>query len=115
YRDALELTMEVGDKNGTAQDYTYIGNLKFKDGKIDEAEVNFDKAVDYFKEANNTPSLLQLFLTVARMELIVSRKEQSEKYLDQARIICKDLGDPEAIVKSIEEIEKVKDSVDVNR
>ena len=44
-------------------------NLKFKDGQIDEAEANFDKAIDYFKEADNKASLLQLFLTVARMEL----------------------------------------------
>ena len=69
YRDALNLTLEVGDKNGTAQDYTYLGNLKFKDGQIDEAEANFDKAIDYFKEADNKASLLQLCLTVARMEL----------------------------------------------
>jgi len=107
--------LEVGDKNGTAQDYTYIGNLKFKDGQIDEAEANFDKAIDYFKEADNKASLLQLFLTVARMELLLSRKEQSEKYLDQAKIICKELGDPEDLVKNIEEIEKVKDTVDQNR
>ena len=82
---------------------------------IDEAEVNFDKAVDCFREANNKPSLLQLFLTVARMELVVSRKEQGEKYLDQAKIICKELGDPEDLVRNIEEIEKVKDTVDQNR
>jgi len=107
--------LEVGDKNGTAQDYTYIGNLKFKDGQVDEAEANFDKAIDYFKEADNKASLLQLFLTVARMELLLSRKEQSEKYLDQAKIICKELGDPEDLARNIEEIEKVKDTVDQNR
>ena len=56
-----------------------------------------------------------MFLTVARMELVISRKEQSEKYLDQAKIICKELGDPEDLVKNIEEIEKVKDTVDQNR
>ena len=111
----MSLALEVGDDNGAAQDYTYIGNLKFKSGQMDEAEINFDKAVDYFKNAGNRPSLLQLFLTVARMELLVSRKEQSEKYLDQAKAICKELGDPEDLVKNIEEIEKVKDTVDQNR
>ena len=89
--------------------------MKFKDGHIDEAEENFDKAIDCFKEADNKASLLQMFLTVARMELLVSRKEQSEKYLDQAKIICKELGDPEDLVKNIKEIEKVKDTVDQNR
>jgi len=52
---------------------------------------------------------------VARMELVMSRKEQSEKYLDQAKIICKELGDPEDLVNNIQEIEKVKDTVDQNR
>jgi len=49
------------------------------------------------------------------MELLLSRKEQSEKYLDQAKTICKELGDPEELVKNIKEIEKVKDTVDQNR
>jgi hypothetical protein len=49
------------------------------------------------------------------MELLISRKEQSEKYLDQAKIICKELGDPEDLVNNIKEIEKVKDTVDQNR
>ena len=48
------------------------------------------------------------------MELVVSRKEQSEKYLDQAKIICKELGDPEDLVKNIEEIEKISDSLAPN-
>ena len=49
------------------------------------------------------------------MELMVTRKEQSEKYLDQAKIICKELGDPEDLVNNIKEIEKVNDTVDKNR
>jgi tetratricopeptide (TPR) repeat protein len=73
--------LEVGDKNGTAQDYTYIGNLNFKDGKFEEAETNFDKAIDYFKETDNKASLLQLLLTVARMDLMLSRMDPSTSHL----------------------------------
>ena len=93
------------DHKGDNKVITALGSYKNDD---------FDKAADYFKEAGNKASLLQLYLTVARMELVISRMEQSEKYLEPARIICKELGDPEDLVKAIEEIEKIKESVDPN-
>ena len=80
--------------------------------RVDEAEACFDSAAEFFEKAKNTVGLLQLFLTVARMELVVSRTEPSDKYLDQARQVSKDLGDPEHITRAIEQIEKMKENVD---
>jgi hypothetical protein len=46
------------------------------------------------------------------MEVVVSRKDQADLYLDKVREICKEMGNPEHLVNKIEEIEKLKDSVD---
>tara|TARA_Y100000294_G_scaffold26409_1_gene22348 strand:- start:236 stop:610 length:375 start_codon:yes stop_codon:yes gene_type:complete len=93
------------------QDHTYLGNLKFKSEKFDEAEVDFDKAGTLFEEVQNTASRAQLFLTVARMELVVSRVGPSGKYLDLAKKVSKELGDPKPITQAIEEIEKMKEAL----
>ena len=108
YLDALALALEVGDKMGAAQDHTYLGNLRFKGEKFDEAEVDFDKAGTLFEEVQNATSRAQLFLTVARMELVVSRVDSCGKYLDLAKKVSKELGDPKPITQAIEEIEKMK-------
>jgi hypothetical protein len=42
----------------------------------------------------------------------VSRKDPADKYLDKARAIAKEMGDPEHLMKAIQEIDKLKDSID---
>ena len=112
YLSALELTREVGDFKGAGQDFTYLGNLKFKDYLFEEAESYFVQAGECFEKTNSWTSLIKFDLTVARMEILVSRYDQADEYISKARKIAKDLGDPEPIMKAIQEIEKLKDSVD---
>ena len=97
---------------GTGQDYTYLGNLRFKEGHYEEAENYFDKASENFADVKSYVNLAQLYLTLARMETIVSRQEATDKYLGKAREVAKELGDPEYLMKSIQEVEKLKDSID---
>ena len=112
YLEALRLTQEVGDKVEAGKDYTYLGNLQFKDGSFDKAEGYFDLAIENFRDVNSMVNLIQLCLTVARMEIVVSRRDEGDKYLDKAREISKLIGDLEPITKAIADLEKFKDQVD---
>ena len=79
---------------------------------FEEAESYFTQASECFENTSSWTSLTQFYLTVARMEILVSRYDQADEYISKARKVAKDLGDPEPIMKAIQEIEKLKDSVD---
>ena len=85
----------MGDQRGAGQDLTYLGNLKFKDMKYDDAEEYFGQAAKCFREIKNWSNLIQFNMTVARMQILVGRFEEFDKYLKDAREIARDLGDPE--------------------
>ena len=109
---ALELTQAVDDKRGAGQDLTYLGNLKFKDAKYDDAEKYFGQAAECFRETKNWSNLIQFNLTVARMQLLVGRFDEFDSYLKDAREIARDLGDPEPIMEAIQAMEKMRDEID---
>ncbi|MDC0947157.1 tetratricopeptide repeat protein, partial [Nitrospinaceae bacterium] len=112
YLKALKLTQEVNDPKGAGQDLTYLGNLKFKDAKYDEAENYFSEAAVCFKETNSWSSLIQFNMTVARMQILVGRFDEFDRYLKDAREIARDLGDPKPIMEAIRAMEKLKDEID---
>ena len=112
YLKALALTREIEDYQGAGQDLTYLGNLKFKDFLFEEAENYFNQASSCFEKTKSWTSLIQFYLTVARMEIMVSRYDPADEFIAKARKIAKDLGDPEQIMKALQDIEKFKDSVD---
>jgi tetratricopeptide (TPR) repeat protein len=112
YLKALGLTREVGDFQGAGQDCTYLGNLKFKDSLFEEAEEYFNQASSCFEQTKSWTSLVQFYLTVARMEIMVSRYDPADVFLAKAREIARDLGDPEQIMKAIKEIDEFKNTVD---
>jgi len=86
--------------------------LKFKDGLFEEAEDYFNQASSCFELTKSWTSLVQFYLTVGRMEIMVSRHEPADEYIAKARKIAKDLGDPEPIMKALQEIEQFKNTVD---
>ncbi len=112
YKKALDYTLEVGDAMGSAKDYTFLGNLKFRAQKFEEAEDFFKKAADIFNEKKNFVNLVQLHMTVARMNLAESRKDPCKGYLDQAEEVAQLLGNPEKLTSSIEEMRKLVDRID---
>jgi hypothetical protein len=79
---------------------------------FEEAENYFAQASGCFEKTSSWTSLIQFYLTVARMETLISRYDQGDEYISTARKIAKDLGDPEQIMRAIQDIEKLKDSVD---
>ena len=103
YLEALHLTEETGDRGGSAKDYAFLGNLKFKGKSYDEAKRYFDQAAQCFTELNNLIGLAQLYLTVARLHLIDSRKESCQQYIDNAYEVSKKLGNPEHLENSIKD------------
>ena len=108
----MNLTQEVGDQRGAGQDFTYLGNLKFKDMKYDDAERYFEQAAECFRETKNWSNLIQFNMTVARMQIVVGRFDEFDRYLKDAREIARDLGDPEPIMEAIKAMEKMKDEID---
>ena len=102
----------MNDPKGAGQDLTYLGNLKFKDAKYDEAENYFSQAAVCFKETNSWSSLIQFNMTVARMQILVGRFDEFDRYLKDAREIARDLGDPKPIMEAIQAMEKLKDEID---
>ena len=112
YKKALDYTLEVGDASGSAKDYTFIGNLKFRGKDFDGAEDYFKKAADIFSEKKSFINLVQLYMTVARMNLSESRKESCEGYLEQTGEVAQLLGNPEKLTHSIGEMRKLVDRID---
>jgi len=112
YKKALDYTLKVDDAFGSAKDYTFLGNLKFRGQNFDEAEEYFKKASDIFNEKKNFVNLVQLHMTVARMNLAESRKDPCKAYLDQAEEVAQLLGNPEKLTSSIEEMRKMVDKID---
>ena len=58
--------------------------IKFKDLKYDDAEKYFGQAAECFRETKNWSNLIQFNLTVARMQLLVGRFDEFDKYLKDA-------------------------------
>jgi tetratricopeptide (TPR) repeat protein len=111
YKKALDYTLKMGDKSGSAKDYTFLGNLKFRGKNFDEAGDYFQKATDIFNEKKDFVNLIQLYMTVARMNLAESRKEPCKSYLDRAEEVAQLLGNPEKLTGSIEEMRKLVDRI----
>ena len=80
--------------------------------KYDDAEEYFGQAAECFRETKNWSNLIQFNMTVARMQILVGRFEEFDKYLKDAREIARDLGDPEPIMEAIKAMEKMKDEID---
>ena len=112
HKKALDYTLKTDDASGSAKDYTFLGNLKFRGQKFDEAEEYFKKASDIFNEKKNFVNLVQLHMTVARMNLAESRKDPCKGYLDQAEEVAQLMGNPEKLTASIEEMRKQVDRID---
>ncbi|MEE8206820.1 MAG: tetratricopeptide repeat protein, partial [Nitrospinaceae bacterium] len=112
YQKALDYTLEVGDAFGSAKDYTFLGNLKFRGEDFNGAEDYFKKAADIFNNRKNFVNLIQLYMTVARMNLAESRKEPCESYLGLAEGVAQLLGNPEKLTHSIEEMRKMAERID---
>ena len=108
----MALAREIKDDQGAGQDLTYLGNLKFKDMLFEEAENHFNEASNCFEQTKSWTSLIQFYLTVARMEIMVSRYDPADEFTAKARKIAKDLGDPPQIMAALQDIEKFKDTVD---
>jgi uncharacterized membrane protein len=51
-------------------------------------------------------------MTVARMQILVGRFDEFDRYLKDAREIARDLGDPKPIMEAIRAMEKLKDEID---
>jgi hypothetical protein len=79
---------------------------------FEEAEEYFNQASSCFEQTKSWTSLVQFYLTVARMEIMVSRYDPADVFLAKAREIARDLGDPEQIMKAIKEIDEFKNTVD---
>ncbi|NIQ03316.1 MAG: hypothetical protein GWM98_25485 [Nitrospinaceae bacterium] len=86
--------------------------MKFKENQFDAAEELFEKASQSFQQAERKGPQVQLHLTVTRMQLVAGRKEPADVHLDKAREIVRELGDPEELLKIIQELEKIKDAID---
>ena len=80
--------------------------------KYDDAEEYFGQAAKCFREIKNWSNLIQFNMTVARMQIVVGRFDEFDKYLKDAREIARDLGDPEPIMEAIKAMEKMKDEID---
>ena len=112
YKKALDYTLKEGDASGSAKDYTFLGNLKFRGQKFDEADDYFQKAAGIFNEKKNFVNLVQLYMTVARMNLAESLKDPCESYLSRAEEVAQLLGNPEKLTSSIEEMRKTVERID---
>ena len=102
----------MGDGFGSAKDHTFLGNLKFRGKDFENADDYFKKAADLFHEKKDFVNLVQLYMTVARMNLAESRKEPCGGYLDRAAEVAQLLGNPEKLTHSIEEMRKLVDRID---
>jgi tetratricopeptide (TPR) repeat protein len=112
YKKALDYTLKMGDASGSAKDYTFLGNLKFRGKNFEEAEEFFQKAADIFNEKKNFVNLVQLYMTVARMNLAESQTDPCKEYLDRAEEVAQLLGNPEKLTSSIEEMRKTVERID---
>ena len=97
---------------GAGQDYAFLGNLKFKGDNYEEADRHFDNAAQCFSDTKSLVNLVQLHMTVAKLNLIESRKEPTQTNLEKAKQAAKELGDPESLLKSIGELEAMLEKLD---
>ena len=65
-----------------------------------------------FNEKKNFVNLVQLYMTVARMNLAESLKDPCETYLNRAEEVAELLGNPEKLTNSIEEMRKTVERID---
>ena len=108
---SLVITFVIRERP-TITDIRFLGNVKFKGGKFDDADNYFDKAAQCFSEISSLINLVQLYMTVARLNLVTSRKESTSANLEKAKKVAKELGDPESVIKSIGEIEEMLNKID---
>ena len=104
--------MATEDRFGAAKDHTFLGNLKFKAKEYEPADEHFKQAMEIFMALKNTVNLVQLYMTVARLNMTESRKEPCIEYLDKAEEMAKTLGEPEKLTSSIAKMRKMLERID---
>ena len=79
---------------------------------IPKMHIDFLKAHQHFETADNLVGLIQLHITVGRLNLSDSRKEPCKQEIEKTRELSKKLNDPKQVLATLEEMEKLLDRID---
>ena len=89
-----------------------MGNLQFKAHNYAEADVYFEKAHQSFESVDNLVGLIQLHITVARLNLQDSRKYPCQEEIDKAKELASRLSNSEQVMETLQELEKMLERID---
>ncbi len=93
-----------GDRNGAAKSLFEAGRIYNSKREMGRAEVNFFKALDYYKILNDKDGILKSQLILADINSRSSRFNSAFGYLEQALKIYEEKGDKEGISNTLNKI-----------